>query len=81
MQQNVYDQVEAIAINLETAGFSLRARTLRDAIAAGATGGEIQMALRFHLQAILREELSVPEEMKQSIRGLVATLNVSLGDE
>ncbi len=81
MQLNVYEQVEAIAINLENAGVSSRAQTLRDAIAAGATGGEIQMALRFHLQAILREEMRVPEETKQSIRGLVATLNVSLGDE
>lgn len=81
MQLNVYEQVDAIAINLENVGLGTRAQALRDAIAAGAAGGEIQMALRFHLQAILREEMRVSAETKQSIHELVATLGVSLGDE
>ena len=75
---DVYQRTEGIADKLDQVGRSHRATALRDAIAGGSTGGEIYMALRFHLQAILDEEPDIPGATKRSIRELAEDIQRAL---
>ena len=79
MTRDYYAEARDIAQSLDNGGLSEDARGLRDAIAAGATGTEILMALRWHLQRIANATLSLDFATREKIRDLTEAISSALG--
>ena len=76
---DVHEQAMKVAAELDALEFSERAEALRNAMAAGSTGGEIHMALRYHLRETL-EQAGLPGELRQALQSLLSEIGEALGD-
>ncbi|OGT95231.1 MAG: hypothetical protein A2298_02060 [Gammaproteobacteria bacterium RIFOXYB2_FULL_38_6] len=73
-----YKVADEIIKRLQNEGFANWAQKLDDAIAGGATGTEIFMALRFNLNKLKAEQKGISKETLELIRDLIFHLNVAL---
>lgn len=78
MAYDYYSEARAIADLLVQEGFEAEASKLRDALAAGATGTEILMALRWHLQSISKADLRISTVTRTRARTLHAAVSAAL---
>ena len=74
---DIYAEISKYCSALEMSGFAAEACQLKSAIAEGATGTEILMALRFHLKKIV-ERASLEERSDESAAWLLSEINAAL---
>lgn len=67
-----YSEADELIASLRRAGFRAEADTLREAIDSGSTGTEIFMALRWHLEGLLKKGL--PDDLRAQASRLEAFL-------
>ena len=76
MSTDCFSETRSLASALDAEGLSSEASALRDALDGGSTGGEILMAVRWHLQAIDHANKPFSVATKRRIRELLRELNV-----
>jgi hypothetical protein len=79
MNRDYHQEAREIAQHLADEGHSTEARALIEAIDSGATGTEILMALRWHLQQVDMAKLAMNLGMRTKIRELIAAITAVLG--
>jgi hypothetical protein len=79
MTRDYYQEAREIALRLERDGGKADAESLVDAIESGATGTEILMALRWHLDRIEASNPATSPETLLRIRALRKAINAALG--
>jgi hypothetical protein len=78
MSHDHYAVAREIAGKLATEGFPERSQRILNAIAAGSTGTEILMALRWHLREMLRADPGISPETRQRMSELLLQIDASL---
>ena len=73
-----YSVAKDIARRLAEAGHPDWKERLEDAMAAGATGTEICMALRWNLRNLLRSKIKIDTETRAQVNELISKLNSAL---
>jgi len=73
--EDVYAATDAISGRLDTLGLGAWKTRLEDAVAAGATSGEILMAVRWHLKQLRSKEPGLPADLRAQIDSLIAAIN------
>lgn len=63
------------ADRLADSGYVARAHQLRDAVDGASTGGELVMALRWHLKVILRDEEGISESLRDQIHRIINAID------
>lgn len=72
---DIVKEAQHCAQQLQEAGIPEWSRRILDAIEAGATGGEIVMALRWNLQELEKSSVALPAQIKQSVRQIIQEIN------
>lgn len=72
MTKNYIADTEKIMERLEAEGLGKEAQSLRDAIEAGSTGGEIYGAVRFNLERIEQAHRELSPPLRRAIRDLIS---------
>ena len=70
MARDYYAETRALAATLADGGFGTWSQQLTDMIAAGATGTEICMGLRWVLTQMLQTEDALPASLRMEANGL-----------
>ena len=78
MTRDIYYDAKQLAAKLENKGLKSEARSINEVISAGATGTEIMMGLRFHLQMILKKRILRSSELRNQIEDLAEAINAVL---
>ena len=76
--EDFYGRVAALAASLAQVGRRCDAAKIEDAVAAGCTGLEILMRLRFELRAIRRADPALPSAIAREVKSLLAAINAAL---
>ncbi len=75
MPYDYYKVADEVCERLKSAGLESAAQRIKDAIAAGSTGTEILMALRFELNGVLEENTNLGADLKLQIQSLISHIN------
>jgi c-di-AMP phosphodiesterase-like protein len=75
---SIYDPVREFAANIGAIGFDKWQSKLEDAIIRGSTSTEIFMALKWYLEEMLKNESSLPEQLRKRAIAIRDSLNQSL---
>lgn len=70
MARDHYAEARALAAKLAEQGYGIWSEQLTEKIAAGATGTEIVMGLRWVLAQLLQNEDELPANLREEARGL-----------
>lgn len=76
---DLYEQIDEIAQGLHEAGREDWAEPITDDVEGGATGTEILMAVRWHLQQLRNEPGTLPDSLAARIDDTVQGINTALG--
>lgn len=74
-----FTELRGFAARLGSAELSVWGERLIDAIEAGSTGTEIQMAIRWNLEQLLRENKVLPRPLRQTAELFIREINNALG--
>lgn len=75
MGRDYYAETRDLAAKLAERGLGSWSQLLTDAMAAGATGTEIVMALRWTLAQMLETEPALPDDLREQATDLQARLD------
>ena len=78
MTRDYYADARAIAKCLADAGFAREASSIIDSLAAGSTGTEVLLELRWALQQIAKAARPVDPDVDAKIRDLIAAITLAL---
>jgi hypothetical protein len=74
---DIYESVERLVAEMCFAGYVSEANALRDAIAEGATGTEILMAIAFHLRSF-SDKNAISEKLKIQTKEIIFHVDLAL---
>ena len=65
--EDIYSRTDSIRGRLGSLGYPRWSQKLSDAVAGGATSGEILMAVRWHLQELRKATSDLPADLRSDI--------------
>lgn len=78
MSRDWIQEAKVVAAELKVFGLDEEPRRIIEAIEAGATGGEILMAIRWNLNEILKTNPDIQDELKERITDIAKGITVTL---